>query len=267
MEIVNSNPDILIYGVYGHNYRNFNCKKILFSGENLRAAKEDIPHYEDSDVCLSYYSDKPKEIFVPLWIIHTNWFDKKQPRPLPCNPAYCITLKKIQDNRQRFLKKERKFCAFINNNPIQDRMDLFNHLHSRKHIDSFGKLLNNTGAALRGSQKDKVDLLWDYKFTISFENSYHAGYNTEKITEPMEVGCIPIYNGGERVKEYFNPDSFIDFKDFTSIEKLSNRILEIDSDKDLYEHMVLAPPLKMDKIMKDFKPSTVLNKILTALDL
>ena len=85
------------------------------------------------------------------------------------------------------------------------------------------------------------------------------------------------YNNQEQKKEaldyFFNPTDFrneleiIDFKDFTSIEKLSNRILEIDSDKDLYEHMVLAPPLKMDKIMKDFKPSTVLNKILTALDL
>ena len=101
--IDNNNPDLLVYGVYGQNYKNYKCRKILFSGENLRATKKDIPNYNDSDITLSHYEEENKEIFMPLWVLHTNWFNKTQPRPLPSNPTYSISLDKIIYNRERFL--------------------------------------------------------------------------------------------------------------------------------------------------------------------
>ncbi len=266
IEINQEKPDLLIYSVFGDTYKNYKCKKILFSGENLDAGKGHLPHYADSDVTLSHYEDLPKEVFMPLWVIFVNWFKKEQPRPLPSNPTYTVDLDLIQNNRERFLK-ERKFCAFINNNQIEDRINLFKLLHQKEHVDSFGYLFNNTGKALRGSQQDKVKLLEDYKFTIAFENSYHQGYNSEKITEPLESGCIPLYNGGERVKEYFNPTSFIYYKDFKDIQSYAEYILKIHRDPDLYEEIVLCSPLNLEKIYNDFDPSVVLNKTLEKLNL
>jgi len=266
IELNQKNPDLLIYSVFGSTYQNYSCKKILFSGENLDAGKGHLPHYDDSDVTLSHYEGFPKEVFMPLWVIFVNWFAKKQPRPLPSNPTYTVSFDLIQNKRERFLK-DRKFCAFINNNQIEDRIKLFQELHKNEHVDSFGYLLNNTSKALRGSQYDKVKLLEDYKFTIAFENSYHQGYNTEKITEPLESGCIPLYNGGERVKEYFNPPSFIYYKDFKDIQSYTEHILKVHREQALYEEMVLCSPLNLEKIYNDFDPSVILDKILERLDL
>jgi len=260
------NPDLLIYSVFGHNYQNYTCKKILFSGENLDAGKGRLPHYNDSDVTLSHYEDLPKEIFMPLWVLFVNWFKKEQPRPLPSNPTYTVDLNLVQNNRERFLK-ERKFCAFINNNQIEDRINLFKLLHQKEHVDSFGCLFNNTGRALRGSQEDKIELLHGYKFTIAFENSYHQGYNTEKITEPLEAGCIPLYNGGERIKDYFNPKSFFYFKDFKSLEDYVDAVFQAHGSRDIYEDMVLTPPLNLEKIKKDLSPEVILENILERLNL
>lgn len=266
VQITNSNPDILIYSVFGQNYKAYNCRKILFSGENLRASKQDIPHYNDSTVTLSHYEDEAKEIFMPLWVLHTNWFNKSQPRPLPSNPTYSISIDKITKNREAFLTS-RKFCCFINNNVIEDRIKLFEALHRLEHVDSYGSLMNNVGYKLRGSQVDKVNLLTTYKFNIAFENSYAPGYNTEKIIEPFESGCIPLYNGSERVKEYFNEQSFLFYKSYSNLEKYVDKVLEVYRNKDLYENMVLANPLKLDVIMKDFHPKTMLDKILERINL
>jgi hypothetical protein len=266
VEIDPHDPDLLIYSVFGSNYKNFDCKKILFSGENLDAGKGEIPHYDDADVTLSHYEDLPKEIFMPLWVIFINWFNKDQPRPLPSNPTYAASFDLIQNNRERFLK-DRKFCAFINNAQIEDRIKLFQELHQNEHVDSFGNLFNNVGKPLRGSQEDKIKLLQDYKFNIAFENSYHKGYSTEKITEPLEAGCIPLYNGGERVKNYFNPSSFLYYKDFESMEAYVTQILNIHTNQDLYEEMVLSPPLNLENIYRDLKPDVVLHSLLKKLNL
>ncbi|NBO99153.1 MAG: hypothetical protein EBU90_03365 [Proteobacteria bacterium] len=266
VQITNNNPDLLIYSVFGNSYKRFKCKKLLFSGENLRAGKGEISHYNDSTVTLSHYEDEQKEVFMPLWVLHTNWFNKPQPRPLPCNPTYSITLNKISTNRERFLK-DRKFCCFINNNVIEDRIKLFEALHKREHIDSYGNLMNNVGCSLRGSQYDKVKLLEKYKFNIAFENSYHKGYNTEKIIEPFESGCIPLYNGGEQVRTYFNKESFLYLKDYSNYDDYINEIIKINNNKDLYEHKLLQNPLNEENINRDFSPSVVLEKILTKLNL
>lgn len=269
VEINQNNPDLLIYSVFGNNYKNFDCKKILFSGENRGAPKTTTPHYNDSDITLSHYNDEGKEILVPLWVLSVNWFQKKQPRPLPSNPTYCVDLNLIQHKRERFLKRggHRKFCALINNAPSEDRILLFKNLNKHAHIDSFGSLLNNTGKPLRGSQQDKIDVLHNYKFTVAFENSYHYGYNTEKIIEPLEAGCIPLYNGGECVKKYFNSKSFLYYKDYPSMDSYIEEILKIAQDQDFYESVVLEPPLNLNKIEKDLCPAIILNKILKILDL
>ena len=44
-------------------------------------------------------------------------------------------------------------------------------------------------------------------------------------------------------------------------------ILDINKDKDAYEEMVLAKPLKLDKIQKDFSPPVLIDKILQKLNL
>lgn len=265
LEITNDNPDLLIYSVFGNDYKKYDCKKIFFTGENF--SKERIPdHYNSADVVLSHYDDSEKEILLPLWVIFLNWFNKPQPRPLPSNPTYLVDFDLIQNNRERFITNPRNFCAFINNSYVQDRVEMLEALNTQSHekeyqsVHSLGKLYNNMGGALRGSEKDKVDALKRYKFTIAFENSYHSGYNTEKIIQPFEAGCIPIYRGGERVLKYFNEKAFI-YSTNLSIAETKDRVFDIFENREKYEAMLLEKPLILENIMSDFAPSVVLEKI------
>ena len=81
------------------------------------------------------------------------------------------------------------------------------------------------------------------------------------------MGCIPLYKGGERVKEYFNTDSFLYMNDFVGMKNYVDKILEVHNNPELYEHMVLSKPLLMDKIEKDLSPEPMLHKILERINL
>lgn len=263
VEIDHSSPDILLYSVFGTNHKAYNCKKIFICGENLKHQKGDIEHYENSDINLSQYDDEEKDIFFPLWVLSVNWFNKPQPRPLPSNPAYTLSIDEIQNNRQRFLR-DRRFCSFISNRKYENRVEIFNELCKIEKVESLGSLMNNVGGILGGSQQDKINKLKEYKFNIAFENSYHDGYITEKILEPFGAGCIPLYSGGNKIKKYFNSNSFIYKEDFDTIKDFIDKIMLVNSDTKLYEKMILEKPL-LDGALKEFKPSNILLRIMNKL--
>ena len=259
VEINNEKPDVLVYSVFGTNHKKYNCKKIFICGENLNHQKQDIEHYQNSDLNLSQYENGEKDLFFPLWVLSLNWFNKPQPRPLPSNPVYTLSIDEIQNNRERFLH-DRKFCSFISNRSVENRIEIFKILSEKYTVESLGSLANNVGYILGGSQQEKIEKLKEYKFNIAFENSYHDGYITEKILEPFGAGCIPLYSGGKRAKEYFNENSFIFREDFQSIEQYVEKIISVESNRDLYEKMVLEKPL-LEKCFVDFDPKVILKKI------
>lgn len=254
--IIDPNPDLLIFSVFGFNNRKYNCKKLFFCGENIGHHFRD-PYTEPCDVSLSQFEEKEKNIYFPLWGIFVNWFHQEQPRPLPSNPTYSCSVEDIINPGKI---EKTKFCAFINNNPIEDRLLMFELLNRYKRVDSFGGLNNNVGGAIRGSEQAKINVLKDYKFTIAFENSYHPGYNTEKIIQPLSVNTIPLYNGGEKIRDYFNTNKTIYAKDFKSLEEMSDYIIELDkSDINFYIKTEMSGI--RDKFF-DFMPSTILSKII-----
>ena len=259
--VIDSNPDILIYSVFGSNNRRYNCKKIFFCGENI-GHNFKHPKDEQCDVSLSQFADDGKNIYFPLWCIFVNWFNEQQPRPLPSNPTFHTN---IQDLTSPPLYPKTKFCAFINNNPIKNRMKIFELLSKYKKVDSYGNLFNNVGTVLRGSEQAKIDILKDYRFTIAFENSYHSGYNTEKIIQPLSVNCIPLYWGGEQVKDYFNMSKIVFADNFTSLEHMAEVVINMDKDSTVYDYTQTLPGIQ--DTFFNFAPEKILSRLKTALHL
>lgn len=66
----------------------------------------------------------------------------------------------------------------------------------------------------------KLDKLREYKFTLSFENTFFPGYVTEKMFDPMIAGSIPIYLGAPDITEYVPESAFIDFRKFKNFDQL-----------------------------------------------
>lgn len=259
--VIDSNPDVLIFSVFGFNNRKYNCKKIFFCGENTGHHFRD-PLTEPCDVSLSQFDENNKNIYFPLWALFVNWFCQDQPRPLPSNPTFHCEVTDII-NPGKIDKN--KFCAFINNNPIEDRIKIFELLNKYKTVDSYGGLHNNVGGPIRGSEQAKILVLKDYKFTIAFENSYHHGYNTEKIIQPLSLNTIPLYKGGERVKEFFNTNKIINASDFNSLEEMAEYIIELDKNEDRYNKMTELVGIT-DKFF-NLMPTNILTKLCCFLNL
>jgi hypothetical protein len=72
----------------------------------------------------------------------------------------------------------------------------------------------------RGSVATKRDVMRQYKFSICYENASYPGWLTEKMLDPMFVGCVPIYLGDPDVTEFVPKEAFIDKREFPDYESL-----------------------------------------------
>jgi len=79
--------------------------------------------------------------------------------------------------------------------------------------------------------RELMNLFNQYKFVISFENSYTDGYITEKIFNSFFSRCVPIFLGPNDTNKYINKDSYIDLLniDTNLINKLSENENEFNA--------------------------------------
>ena len=84
---------------------------------------------------------------------------------------------------------------------------MFEELNKYKRVDSGGRYLNNIGRP--EGVRDKFAFQSEHKFSLTFENSAHLGYTTEKLLQGFSAGTIPIYWGDPAVENCFNPKAFI----------------------------------------------------------
>jgi hypothetical protein len=96
-----------------------------------------------------------------------------------------------------------------------------------------------------------------YKFSLSFENSSHPGYATEKIFNAFKANCVPLYWGDETLKQDINPKRYISLHDFSSEKEFLDYIIEVDNNDDLYREYLKQPVLIDQKIPEYFKPENL----------
>ena len=87
----------------------------------------------------------------------------------------------------------------------------------------------------------KINVIKNYKFTISFENSVGSGYTTEKLVHAMQAETIPIYWGNPHVDWEFNTDSFIWVRDKSDIENAVEKVIKLNEDDSLWTSMMGQP--------------------------
>lgn len=260
--IIDPNPDVLIYSCFGHSHKNYNCKKIYWTGENTR------PPLGDCDLALGFdYIDNPKYMRTPLYAIHywnivNEW---KAPYKIDFGPVNRANEKEF-DNfllRQKNPPAHEHFCAFIYGNAstgmnhwgnIQDGVDkrirMFNKLNAHKPVHSLGSALNNTGIRV-APEIPKIECIRKYKFTFAIENSSYPGYVTEKIIDPMVAHSIPIYWGSPDIKKDFT-GGYINLHEMDEDDAVEY-ILALDSDPKLYEELYYQPYMDNMSMYFDFE--------------
>lgn len=235
---ISENPDFLIYSVFGNNHLKYNCKKIFFTGENIRP---DLT-YCNYSISFDYINDN-RNLRFPLSAITLYESSIKD------NFKKDIDFEKIKQEKS-------KFCNFIFSNPnAQLRNFLFSELSKYKLVDSGGRALNNIGYLV----DDKLKFQSKYKFSIAFENSEYPGYTTEKIVHPKLVNSIPIYWGNPEVSKDWNTKAFINAYEFRDVFELIEYIKEIDNNDDLYFKMLNEPHFINEQKPKDLDYNSLLN--------
>lgn len=235
IELSESDPDFLIYSLFGIKYQKYKCVRISFIGENIR------PNFNECDYSFNFdYSSDPRNFRLPLYALFNDVRKLLQPIDI-----------------EKTIKEKTKFCNFIYSNPgPKERKKFFKNLCQYKKVDSAGKYLNNTGRPIT----NKLEFIKNYKFTIAYENSSYPGYTTEKIFEPFLVRSIPIYWGNPLVKRDFNAKAFLNRADFESDNEMVERIIEIDNDDKLFAEFMEQPPFLNNELNEFVDNSRILER-------
>jgi hypothetical protein len=202
-----------------------NCKKwkykINFIGEPA------LPKHEKYDLVLTSVNNIKNVIDLPLSVAY----------------IHCNNFLPILYNRPIVTNVPNNFCTFIVSNPKCDiRNKIFERVNKYKKVNSMGRFENNNGQIIQYPywSREFFNVLGSHKFMICFENTKMETYSTEKIVNPYLARTIPIYWGSHNIKNFFNIDSMLFLEDETeeSIEKLINKIIELDNDDQKYLNFV-----------------------------
>ncbi|XP_066523570.1 4-galactosyl-N-acetylglucosaminide 3-alpha-L-fucosyltransferase 9-like [Hoplias malabaricus] len=130
--------------------------------------------------------------------------------------------------------KSKLVCWIVSNwNPDFRRVKYYNefsqHINIKAYGRHFSRYVNN---------KDYPKIISSCKFYLSFENSIHKDYITEKLFIPMMLGTIPVVLGPSRenYEKFIPSDSFIHVDDFKSPQELAEHLKALDQNQEMYEH-------------------------------
>lgn len=207
------------------------AKKLYWTGENTR------PDFEKFDWCVTFDYDDIVQ--------HPNHCRR------PVCPIYPELLQGIGATPELL---ERRFCNFLYSQPNRIRERFFDLLSAYKPVDAPGARKNNMpplsdhrNPILSRMAADwpaqRLEFIKNYKFTIAFENASYPGYATEKLWHTLLCGSVPIYWGNPLAFRDFNPRCYINVHDFSSLEAVVERVVQVDSDPELYLSYFSEPPL------------------------
>jgi len=80
----------------------------------------------------------------------------------------------------------------------------------------------------------RLEVSTQYKFYLAFENSHCEDYVTEKFFDTLLTDMVPIVYGGANYSANFPPKSFIDIRDFDSVQALADHINYLDENITAY---------------------------------
>ena len=132
-------------------------------------------------------------------------------------------LTEVQKKETYSPKKEAPSLDGVKLQHTPQREDYVELLKKHVPVNVFGACGNLPCARVDNHNSEECDQMLenDYKFYLSFENSFCSGYVTEKFYKPMSLDIVPVVMGGADYKKKAPHKSFIDVLDLKSPRKLA----------------------------------------------
>jgi hypothetical protein len=133
--------------------------------------------------------------------------------------------------------EEKKFCIMIQSNLLcsepgelySKRKEAADFFALEDGFDLYGSGWEGNAAWKGRHDKDKLELLRQYRFHLCYENMENQrGFVTERIFESFYGGCVPVYWGASNIEKYVPKECFIDRRDFSSNEELCRYLRQVD---------------------------------------
>lgn len=229
-------PDFVVFSISGNQHRKpkYNdIPKVFYTAENYNRQSErfdyadfTVSHHHVDDPVFGDILDEDTHLVMPIYL-------------RAFGPDKLVEI----DNRdvEAILSKKEKYCCFITRNEqAQKRRKIFEFFNTNyKKIDSAGKAYNNMvdGWRVPGKWKDQKKFVEKYKFMINVENDVvriPPGYTSEKIFSALRSNAVPIYWGDPRIERLFNTDSFVNLREFDSLEGGLNEVKYLDQNDEAY---------------------------------
>lgn len=134
-----------------------------------------------------------------------------------------------------------KLVSMILSNKKTTEGHILRHKISEKYQDKIDKYGHGVGKQIEKKEQGMVD----YMFSFCIENAKYDLYFTEKITDAISCGTIPIYWGSREIGTVFNEKGIIFLDDMKELEILN---------ESLYEEMLPYAKENLE-ILKKMKPS------------
>jgi hypothetical protein len=173
---------------------------------------------------------------------------KFEDRKLLCN----FSANKKSSHHLELYSERRNFIKFMGN-------------FAPEKFDHYGKGWSEEYPLWRGSAKNKIKTMAEYRFNLCYENmSDTLGYITEKIFDSFIAGSIPIYLGAPNICDIVPANCFVDRRKFASNDILISYIENITADKWNEMRSCGRDFLKSSQYQK-FNSSSVFDMIATGL--
>ena len=138
-------------------------------------------------------------------------------------------------NYSEIYKQKTKFAAWIVSNCwTYSKRDLF-----VQRLQEHGVPVDVYGRCGKHRISDAAEMINnDYKFYLSFENSFCTDYITEKFFKYYSLDTLLVVRGGADYNKLLPEESYINTADFDTFKELADYLKKVNSSEELYiEHL------------------------------
>jgi hypothetical protein len=189
--------------------------------------------------------DESRLVDSPLnWLTQKRNFDVISKR----NVGFCsITQASNNDFRGQVFDKLSEYKEISSSGPWRQT------LHGEETLNKYQWQNSIYNGRIDGlTYREKIGLFQKYKFNMSIHYTNTDYILQEKIYHAFFSGAIPIFFGNQHIlEEGFNPESFINLHNFTSMDDFLSLVKEIDTNQTLYRKYIESP-IFVDNKLPDY---------------